>query len=206
MGSGRTEAAEMLIGSRKIHSGSIKIDGIETRFSSPSSALKAGISYLSEDRKTKGVFLNWSIEDNITISALDKISNKSVLDSKKSHSEASDYSKRLNVKSPNIKELVRNLSGGNQQKVSLAKSLFSDPKILIIDEPTRGVDVGSKREIYDILFDLKKKGVCIIVITSDLPELFGISDRIVVAASGKTVANLNPEKHKQSDVMKHAIK
>ena len=205
MGSGRTELAMSIFGCfRGYTSGQMFLEGKEIRTKNPMDAIKLGISYLSEDRKKYGLNMLMDIEDNITLSALDKISKGGVIDQSQKVVYANKYIDEMNIKTPSSRQMVVNLSGGNQQKVVLGKWLMTDPKILILDEPTRGIDVGAKYEIYTIMNKLIQNGVSIIMISSELPEVLGMSDRILVMHEGKMKAILDNKEITQEVVMTYA--
>ncbi|MDF2594260.1 MAG: Monosaccharide-transporting ATPase [Clostridia bacterium] len=205
MGAGRTEFVMSLIGAYGIKkAGEIKIESNKVVINNPKDAIKNGISYLSEDRKGKGLILSMDIKYNNTLAALEKISKGQVIDENKEINVVTGYVHALKTKTPSIEQKVGNLSGGNQQKVAIAKWLMTDPKILILDEPTRGIDVGAKYEIYMIMNDLAKKGVCVIMISSELPEILGMSDRILVMNKGKITGELNRDEATQEKVMYYA--
>jgi len=195
MGAGRTELAHTIFGNLDKYklSGSTIVFGKNVVMSSPQEAIKNGIAYVSEDRKRDGLILSEDIGQNITITALEKISNMGILNfiSQSQHTEK--YVKKLNIKTPTVLQKVKNLSGGNQQKVQVGKWLFSEPKILILDEPTRGIDVGAKYEIYTIINDLVASGMSILLISSELPEIMGMCDRVYVIAEGVQTAEFNIE-------------
>ncbi len=206
MGSGRTELAKTIFGAYKKTNGTIKINGKELHGNSITEAIKNGICYLSEDRKKEGCVLGLSVSDNMTISNLDSYQNKLfVLDKKKEASDVNDYIKKIRIKTPSPEQYIKNLSGGNQQKVILAKWLLTKPEVLIIDEPTRGIDVGAKKEIYELLNELKQSGKAIIMISSDMPEVLGISDRILVMSEGKITGEVSREEATQEKIMKLAV-
>ncbi|MCG8570445.1 MAG: sugar ABC transporter ATP-binding protein [Spirochaetes bacterium] len=184
MGAGRTEMAKTIFGSIKKDGGAIYIHGQKTIINSPIDAVKAGIAYASEDRKSEGLFLGLSVKFNITISSLKKILKRGMISNKSEKSEVDKYIQQFNIKTPSAVQKIKNLSGGNQQKVVISKWLLSNPQVLILDEPTRGIDVGAKIEIYQLMNDLKEQGVAIIFISSEMPELLGVSDRILVMHNG----------------------
>ncbi len=190
-GAGRTELAECICGLMSKDSGKIILEGKELEISDYKDAIAQGIVYASEDRKKYGLVIAMSVMENTTMSILDQISNKSLIDFKKERELTDEYMKELQVKAPNRDFVVENLSGGNQQKVLLSKALVAKPKVLILDEPTRGVDVGAKYEIYKIIEKLASEGVSIIMISSDMPELLGMADRILVIKAGKLVWEVN---------------
>jgi len=185
VGAGRTEVMKSLFGLRPRTSGVVRILGREVKIASPRDAIRHGLGYLPEDRKEQGLFLEMAVKDNIVAAALDKCQRFIEVDAKKVAAFAEEYRARLAIATPSIHQKVLNLSGGNQQKVVLAKWLLVNPRILIVDEPTRGVDVGAKLEIYTILRKLRESGTSIIVISSDLPEILSISDRIYVMCEGR---------------------
>jgi ABC-type sugar transport system ATPase subunit len=205
MGAGRTELAMSLFGCFKGYtSGEMMIDGKTVHIKEPKDAIALGISYLSEDRKQYGFNMLMDIEDNITMAALKSISNYGIIDNNRKAINAIKYIKEMKIKTPSSKQMVVSLSGGNQQKVVLGKWLMTDPKVLILDEPTRGIDVGAKYEIYDIINDLIKKGVSIILISSELPEILGMSDRILVMHEGKLTGELDASQADQETIMLYA--
>ncbi|AZO94684.1 sugar ABC transporter ATP-binding protein [Halocella sp. SP3-1] len=205
VGSGRTELARAIIGADKTESKEIIVDQHKTVINSPASALKAGIGLIPENRKSQGLILGLSIKNNISITSLDKILNKKIfLDKSKEKKKVVELIDNLKIKTPHMKQQVNNLSGGNQQKVVLAKWLGTDCKILIFDEPTRGIDVGAKVEIYKLMNDLVDAGISIIMISSELPEILGVSDRILVMHKGNIVANLINDNVSQEEIMYYA--
>ena len=206
MGSGRTELAKTIFGAYKKSSGTVKINGKELSGGKIDEAIKNGICYLSEDRKKEGCVLSLSVADNMTISNLRSYENKfGAINKKAEIDEINEYIKKIRIKTPNSKQLMKNLSGGNQQKVILAKWLMLHPEVLIIDEPTKGIDVGAKKEIYELLNELKEKGKAIIIISSDMPEVLGISDRIMVMSEGKLTGEVKREEATQEKIMKLAV-
>ena len=206
MGSGRTELAKVIFGEYKRDKGTVKLKGKEINIKSVQEAIDYGICYLSEDRKKEGCVLGLSVADNMVLSNLKKYENSfKSINMKKANDDVDYYIKKINIKTPNRNQLIKNLSGGNQQKVILAKWLMLSPEVLIIDEPTRGIDVGAKKEIYELLNDLKASGKAIIMISSDLPEVLGISDRIMVMSEGKISGELSREEASQETIMKLAV-
>jgi putative multiple sugar transport system ATP-binding protein len=206
MGAGRSELALTMFGNPRNFdtSGELFIHGKKMSFTHPSEAIKNGIVYVSEDRKQEGLILKQDIKQNISISNLKSLTNKGVIDINKEISIAEKYRKDINIKTPSISQTVENLSGGNQQKVSISKGLFANPDILILDEPTRGIDVGAKFEIYTLINKLVDDGMSIIMISSELPELLAMSDRLYVVAEGKITGELSKEQATQENVMKLA--
>jgi len=203
MGSGRTELAKSIFGNPTKFKldGSVFVQGEMKRFAHPKDAIKAGIAYVTEDRKGDGLILEQDIKNNISITDLFKISKKSVINQHEEIVVANEYLNKLNIKAPSIASVVGKLSGGNQQKVSLSKWLFTNPNVLILDEPTRGIDVGAKFEIYTFMNLLVEQGMSIIMISSELPEVLGMSDRIYVMAEGKLTGELSREEATQESVM-----
>lgn len=205
MGSGRTELAMSLFGAYGVKkSGEVFIDGKSEVISSPMDSIKKGLCYLSEDRKKSGLVLMMDVKENITLASLNKISDFRGINENEEIKTSNYYVDTLNIRTPSIEQKVRNLSGGNQQKVVIAKWLMAAPKVLILDEPTRGIDVGAKYEIYNIMNDLVDRGVSIIMISSELPEILGMSDRILVMHEGKVNAKLDWQEANQEKVMHYA--
>ena len=202
VGAGRTETISALFGSYKNCKAEITIDGKPVKIRSEADAIAHGINILTEDRKANGLLLLNDIKVNMVLSDLRKIQDKFHLISKKKELDTADmYMKKLRVKARNSSTMVANLSGGNQQKVVLAKALHSSPKILLLDEPTKGIDVGSKQEIYEIINELLAEGVSVIMVSSELPELLGMCDRFMVMSGGHIVAELDKEHATQETVM-----
>ena len=173
----------------------------------PSDAMQHGICFLTEDRRADGLALQLSIKTNINMNSYDMISTRGIISLKKEQERAEDFSKRVNVKTPNVMQLVGNLSGGNQQKVVIAKLLCRDPDVLIFDEPTVGVDVGAKEEIYKLMEKLTGQGRSIILISSYLPEVMGLADRLIVMAQGRITGEFNKEELltlREEDVLRRA--
>lgn len=206
MGSGRTELAKSLFGNPDKYEleGEMTFKGKKRSFASPREAIDAGLAYATEDRKGNGLILIQDIKSNITLANLRKISRKGVADPNLEVKVANEYKTNLNIKAPSIEQKVVNLSGGNQQKVSIAKWLFVEPEVLILDEPSRGIDVGAKYEIYTIMNRLVEQGMSIIMISSELPEILGMSDRIYVVSAGKISGMLTREEATQESIMQLA--
>ncbi len=204
MGSGRTELALSIFGNTpryQITSGELYVEGAKKNFKHPKEALEAGVAYVSEDRKGNGLVLIQDIKYNISIANLEALTEGFSINENKEINIANDYKKSINIKAPSIKQLVGNLSGGNQQKVSLAKCLFVGPKVLILDEPTRGIDVGAKFEIYSLMNKLVEEGMSIIMISSELLEVLGMSDRVYVMSEGSITGCLSAEEATEQSVM-----
>ena len=203
MGAGRTELAMSIFGrSYGIGiSGDLILNGRFLVLHSPKEAIANGIAYVTEDRKGNGLVLTNSIKTNTTLANLKAISSGTFIDMDKEYMVAEDYRKKLRTKTPSVEQLVGNLSGGNQQKVLLAKWMFADPDVLILDEPTRGIDVGAKYEIYCIINDLAKAGKSVIMISSELPEVIGMSDRIYIMNQAKIVGEMPASEATQENIM-----
>ena len=202
MGAGRTETARLIFGADKMDSGKIFIDGKEVAIKSPKDAVAHGIGYLSEDRKRFGLLVDKSVEENTVIASLSKfISSMNFIDQNKTEEVSKEYVKELKTKTPSVKQIIKKLSGGNQQKVVIAKWLSDDSDILIFDEPTRGIDVGAKSEIYALMETLAKQGKAIIMISSELPEILRMSDRVAVMCEGKLTGILPIEECTQEKIM-----
>jgi putative multiple sugar transport system ATP-binding protein len=204
MGAGRTELAMSLFGrawGQKI-SGTVKVRGKEVDVSTIGKAMDAGLAYVTEDRKTYGLVLIDHIKHNVTLANLGGVSSRTVIDNMKELAVANRYRKDLGIRSSSVYQTTLNLSGGNQQKVVLSKWLFSGPDILILDEPTRGIDVGAKYEIYGLINRLAEEGKAVVVISSEMPELLGISDRIYVMNDGKFVAEMPAREASQEKIMR----
>ena len=190
VGAGRTELALAIAGDRAVTSGTIKVHGEAKRFRSPTDAIAAGIGLAPEERKADALIMVRSVRDNIALAVLDGLSRFGVVNRRKERELAGKYIASLRIRTPSMAQLMQNLSGGNQQKVVLARWLAKETDILVLDEPTRGVDVGAKAEIYAIIDELAAKGVAVLVISSELPEVLGIADRIVVMQEGRVTGEL----------------
>lgn len=206
MGAGRTELALSIFGNPRgyINKGDLYILGDKKVFKNPSEAIKAGIAYVTEDRKENGLILINDIKSNITVANLEYLAKQGVINDNEEIKVANSYKTSLNIKTPSIEQLVGNLSGGNQQKVSLGKWLFVKPNVLILDEPTRGIDVGAKFEIYTLMNKLVDQGMSIIMISSELPEILGMSDRIYVMSNGRIVGEMTQGEATQEKIMELA--
>ena len=209
MGAGRTELALSVFGNTpkyKLLEGEIYVEGEKVEFKTPKDAMRKGLAYVSEDRKHNGLILIQDVKFNITIANLEKLMEGAVVNENEEIIQVTDYKNSLNIKTPSIKQLVGNLSGGNQQKVQIAKWLFADPKVLILDEPTRGIDVGAKYEIYTIINRLVSEGYSVLMISSDLPEILGMSDRIYVMAEGSITGEISAADANEQNIMAMATK
>ena len=204
MGAGRTEVARLIFGADKKTSGDIYVNGEKVSIKSPQDAVGHGIGYLSEDRKRFGLVLGMSVANNSVMASLDQYVKGGFLDEKRIAGVAKEYVEKIDIRTPSVGQLLKNLSGGNQQKVVLAKWLINNCDILVFDEPTRGIDVGAKSEIYKLMNNLVKNGKSIIMISSELTEVFRMSDRILVMCEGSQTATLAIEEADQHMVMKYA--
>ncbi len=204
MGSGRTEVMHAIFGSTKFDSGEIHISGKKVNISSPIVAKRMGLGFITEDRKNEGLILDFSVRDNMALPSLSSFANNKLIEDRSIRSMVEEFIGKLKVKTASQEISVGKLSGGNQQKIVIAKWLITNPKILILDEPTRGVDVGAKKEIYEIINQLKKAGVAIIIVSSELPEILGICDRIAVMHEKKLVKIFNRDESTQESVMQYA--
>ncbi len=205
LGSGRTELARALFGLDAIDGGTVIIHGIVQTNLNPRRAVKLGLGYLTEDRKTQGLILRLSVKDNILLASLDRLSKFGVLDPSTEAVTAEQYVEDLRIKTPGIEQQVVNLSGGNQQKVVLSKWLCSQAQIFIFDEPTRGIDVGAKVEIYKLMNGLTERGAAVMMISSELPEILGMSDRIMVMREGSIAALMDAAEATQELILHHAL-
>lgn len=204
VGCGRSELAKLIYGAERVEKGEILLNGEKVTITSPADAISKGIGLIPEDRKTEGVFLNFPIDWNVVIQCIKSISNSGVVDNEKTNAISEKYIDELKIVTPGKKQMVRNLSGGNQQKVVVAKVLAANTKIIIFDEPTRGIDVGAKQEIYYLMDNLTRQGISIIMISSDMEELLGMSDRIVVLSEGNIAGELSKDQFSQVAVMELA--
>ncbi|HWX03804.1 multiple monosaccharide ABC transporter ATP-binding protein [Collimonas sp.] len=208
MGAGRTELAMSIFGrayGQRI-SGKVFLRGKEIDVSTVQKAIDNGIAYVTEDRKGYGLILDQDIKKNISLANLNGVSDKSVIDEGREYSVAADYRRQLKIRCSNVFQKVLNLSGGNQQKVVLSKWLFSNPDVLILDEPTRGIDVGAKYEIYTIISQLASEGKCIVMISSEMPELLGMCDRVYVMNEGSFVGELTAAEASQEKIMRAIVR
>ncbi|HAI4934809.1 TPA: sugar ABC transporter ATP-binding protein [Escherichia coli] len=205
MGAGRTELARAIFGADSIDSGTLKLNGKETVIKDISDAIQQGISYLTEDRKKEGLALNLSVERNIMLGNYPEYSDRfGNIDSRRCQQTSQEQVKALRIKTPNLEQAALNLSGGNQQKIIIARWVCKDTDILIFDEPTRGIDVGAKLEIYELMNRLVAKGKSIIMISSELPEVLGMCDRILVMRSGRITGELSAKEATQEKIMQYA--
>ena len=209
MGAGRTELAMSIFGQSygNLLSGELKLDGKPAKIrKSEADAIRHKIAYVTEDRKGNGLILSQSIKINTSLANLKDISTNSVIDGDKEYAVAEEYRDKLKIKTPTVEQLVGNLSGGNQQKVLLAKWMFAEPDVMLLDEPTRGIDVGAKYEIYCIINDLAAAGKCVVLISSELPEVLGMSDRIYIMNESRIVGEMKAEDATQENIMALILK
>jgi ribose transport system ATP-binding protein len=205
LGAGRTELARAIFGVDKITSGTIHINGQEQRIASPRIAINSGIGFLTEDRKSQGLVLPLSVKENLCLSRVDKFSRWGVMKTKEERQATDRYVKELRIRTPSADQKVVFLSGGNQQKVVLSKWLCSQAEVFIFDEPTRGVDVGAKTEIYQLMNRLTATGVAIIMISSEMLEVLGMSDRVLVMREGRITGEFAADEATQERVLQCAL-
>lgn len=204
VGAGRTALAETLFGVRPIMAGELCLEGRQIKLNSPREAIRLGMGFVPEDRKLQGLFMNMAVRENIVISAMDKVTRWGFVDSVRADRLAREFVTRLDIRTPGLRQRVRNLSGGNQQKVIIARWLTLKPRVLILDEPTRGIDVGAKAEIHALMGQLAQEGVGVLMISSELPEILGVSDRILVMHEGCVTGEFTRDQATQDDIMRAA--
>jgi len=205
LGSGRTEAVEAMIGKRILENGVVRLEGEEINFKSPIMAKERGVAYVSSDRKKEGLVLMQTVAANVSATKIDELCKGPLMDFKAEEALVTEWIDNLNIKTPSPKTITESLSGGNQQKIVIAKWLLTNPKVLILNEPTRGIDVGAKVEIYKIMEDLCRKGIAVVMVSSELPESIGICDRIVVFRDGYVRGELLRKDFTQKDILNLAI-
>ncbi|MGR5140394.1 ribose ABC transporter ATP-binding protein RbsA [Photobacterium sp. DNB23_23_1] len=205
MGAGRTELMKVIYGALKRESGDVVLDGKAINPLSPQDGLANGIAYISEDRKGEGLILGLSVKENMSICSLEQLSKGVQLQHYDEVTAVEDFIRLFNIKTPSHNQIIGNLSGGNQQKVAIAKGLMTRPKVLILDEPTRGVDVGAKKEIYQLINQFKSEGMSIILVSSEMPEVLGMSDRILVMHEGKISGEFMAEDADQEKLLACAV-
>lgn len=205
MGAGRTELMKVIYGALTRESGDVILDGKIINPISPQDGLANGIAYISEDRKGDGLILGLSVKENMSLCALEQLSNGIKIDQQQEVIAVEDFIRLFNIKTPTRDQIIGNLSGGNQQKVAIAKGLMTKPKVLILDEPTRGVDVGAKKEIYQLINQFKADGMSIILVSSEMPEVLGMSDRILVMHEGRISGEFTPEEANQEKLLACAV-
>lgn len=201
VGAGRTELAKLIYGAAHREGGNLLLEGREVHFTSPRQALNAGIGLVPESRKEEGVFLEKTIKWNVAIAALNRLTRGILVDRSREQEEAEAYRDKLMIKTPTLEQKVSNLSGGNQQKVVIAKTLAAQARVIIFDEPTRGIDVGARAEVYDLMNDLAAEGIAILMISSDMEELLGMSDHILVLHDGRKAGDLTRAEATQERVL-----
>ncbi|WP_341279299.1 sugar ABC transporter ATP-binding protein [Paenibacillus sp. FSL H8-0537] len=201
MGAGRTEIMRLLFGADKKKKGQVWLDGKIVNISDPASAIAAGIVFVTEDRKHQGLILNMSVRENLSLTNYPFIADKGIISSGKEQELSEQMIKRFNIRTRDAEQTVKSLSGGNQQKIAIGKWLGKLPKVFIMDEPTRGVDVGAKKEIYSMMNELSEQGVAIIMVSSDLPEVLGVSDRVIVVHEGHIASVLDKTQMNQEAIM-----
>jgi ABC-type sugar transport system ATPase subunit len=205
VGAGRSELLECLFGLTPPDTGTVTLGGRTVRFTTPSQAIQAGFGLVPEERRESGVVLGRSVAENLSFPVLDRLTRVLFVNTAALRALATDLVERLRIKTPSLRQTVRTLSGGNQQKIVIGKWLAADARILLLDEPTRGIDVNAKFEIYQLIAGLVQKGVSVIMASSELPELLALSDRILVLAGGRKVAELNAAETNQVEIMRHAV-
>ncbi len=201
LGSGRTEIGKAIFGADSIDQGEIEIDGEKVKFSLPKDAIGKGLAFCSEDRKVEGIIPHMSVRENMALAILPRISKFGVISRKEVNDIVDTYIERFGIKTPNPEQLIRNLSGGNQQKVLLARWLCMNPKLVILDEPTRGIDVGAKSEIEALIQELSNEGISVLMISSEMEELVRGCDRVAVIVDGKKVKELEAEEISEQNIM-----
>lgn len=204
VGSGRTELARMIFGAAHKSSGAVIIEGEEVQIKNPAQAIRQGFSLLTEDRQKSGLILDHSVKKNTSLVHMNH-SNGFIINEREEATQVNHYIKLIDIKTPSISQRVRNLSGGNQQKVVLAKWLYANSKVIIFDEPTRGIDVGAKQEIYKLMVELSKQGKYIIMISSDMPEIIGMCDRVLVMREGQIVGEINRDNLTEENILSYSI-
>ncbi|MGE5581626.1 MAG: sugar ABC transporter ATP-binding protein [Bacillota bacterium] len=204
VGAGRTEVARAVCGIDSYDQGSIYLDGARTKFDFYAEAIKSKLAYVTEDRKNQGLFLKMPITRNISVAVIDRLTKRMLIKTRDEREISNKFITKLRIKTPGLEQLIANLSGGNQQKVMLAKWLATDPKILFMDEPTRGIDVGAKTEIHNLLRELSKQGIGIVMISSELPEIIGMSDRVLVMNEGMVAGELEGDDITEENIMRLA--
>ncbi len=204
VGAGRSETFETLFGIRRASAGEVRVNGVPSAIRSPRDAIARRIALITEDRKLQGLNLKGTVEENISLVALGRLFRRGILHKGKERAVADEYMGRLRIKAYSRSVVVSSLSGGNQQKVVLAKWLLADPDVIILDEPTRGIDVGAKRDIYLFIGELARQGKAVILVSSEIPELMGLADRILVMAGGRITGELQRPEFSQEQIMRFA--
>ena len=205
MGAGRTELAKAIVGYDRVHAGSVRVAGQELRPHNPARAVECGVGLLTEDRKEEGLVLGMSVMHNMSLPSIGRLSRAGFIDDREERRETEAYVGRLRIRTPDIERPIRNLSGGNQQKVLLSRWLMHGLKVIILDEPTRGIDIGAKTEIFALVDELAAQGLAVLMMSSEMPELLGLSDRIMVMANGRITAEMSRETANQEAILNAAI-
>jgi ribose transport system ATP-binding protein len=206
MGAGRTELCESLFGLHgRLATGVITLEGRKIHFSSPSQAIESGMALVPEDRKKNGIVPDMSVGENISLTVMGKVTKLGLLNEKLQSKLYDKYVSALRIKVTSRNQYIRNLSGGNQQKVILAKWIERDPKVLMLDEPTRGIDINAKNEIYELIAKLSGTGISVIVVSSEIPEVLAVSDRILVMCEGRITAEFSIEEATENKIMNACI-
>lgn len=205
VGAGRTELSEVLVGIESYESGSIYLRGEKVKFKSSKEAMQLGVGYLPEDRQKSGLILQWGIGKNISLASLEQFSVNGWLNEKKESLKAKELAEKLNVKAQSVFELVSSLSGGNQQKISVAKLLSTNLDVIILDEPTKGVDIGAKSAIYEIINELATQGYGVLLVSSEMPEVIGLSDRVAIMREGRLVKIIDAQEVSQEAILAAAM-
>jgi ribose transport system ATP-binding protein len=205
VGAGRSEVVQAIFGTDPALAGKVSLEGVTVESGDPRKAIDSGICLVPEDRRGVGLIVEWSVKSNITLPGLDRFAHLGLVSGKAESEAASIQSKTLGVKTPTVEGIVGNLSGGNQQKVVVGKWMLQNPKVLILDEPTRGVDVGAKAEIYDLMRHLAEQGVAILMVSSDMEEVLGVSDRVAVMHEGRITGVLTQKEFSEEEIMKLAV-
>ena len=206
VGAGRSELVEGIFGMHKLSQGEIFVKGKKVTVHSPKDIIKEGVALVTEDRKVTGLNLRGTVNDNIAMVAIKKLLENGLYSKTKARKASQEYIEKLKIKTPSGDQIVGNLSGGNQQKVVIGKWLLNDPDIIILDEPTRGIDVGAKRDIYLLIGNLVQQGKAVIMISSEIPELMGVCDRIAVMSEGNLSGELSRDQFSQEEIMTLASK
>ena len=201
VGAGRSELVEGIFGIHPLSGGEIYVNGKKIKVSSPQDIIKEGVALITEDRKVTGLNLSGTVNDNIAMVAIKKLLKNGLYSKSKAQQASEEYVEKLSIKTPSVNQIVGNLSGGNQQKIVIAKWLLNEPDVIILDEPTRGIDVGAKRDIYLLLGQLVQQGKAVIMISSEIPELMGICDRIMVMCEGNYSGEVKREEFSQERIM-----
>ena len=205
MGAGRSELARAIFGADPIDAGEVRMQGHRLSLRSPSDSIRAGIAYLSENRKQEGLAVKMQLDENVTMANVREVSSRlGVISRSREMDACRRYVEELTIRTPSLTQIVNNLSGGNQQKVVVAKWLFCDSKVLIFDEPTRGIDVGTKFAIYELIERLARESVGVIMISSEMPEILGMSDRVLVLHEGRIEATLVTRETTQEEILSYA--